>query len=104
MALYELESQKAQGKIGGPKKVVRIDESKFGKRKYNCGRHIEGHCVIGIIEDGSDYHRLEACLDNERYGRHISAIDKKKIEEGSIIDTDYWRAYLSLSQHGYMYT
>ena len=36
--------------IGGPGKVVKIDESKFGKRKYHCGRHVDGHWVFGGIE------------------------------------------------------
>ncbi|KAJ8725440.1 hypothetical protein PYW08_003623 [Mythimna loreyi] len=30
VAIYELENQRSQGKIGGPNKIVQIDESKFG--------------------------------------------------------------------------
>ena len=36
--------------IGGPGIVVKIDESKFGKRKYNRGRHQECKWVVGEIE------------------------------------------------------
>ena len=39
--------------IGGEGKVVQIDESKFGKRKYHCGHHVEGQWVFGRIENDS---------------------------------------------------
>ena len=39
--------------IGGPGKRVQIDESKFGKRKYHRGHHIEGQWVFGGIEEES---------------------------------------------------
>lgn len=40
--------EQERGKIGGPGKIVQIDESKIGKRKYNRGRMVEGHWIIGI--------------------------------------------------------
>ena len=44
----------ASEKIGGVGKVVEIDESKFGKRKYNRGRMREGQWVLGGVERGTD--------------------------------------------------
>ncbi|XP_054730830.1 uncharacterized protein LOC129239389 [Anastrepha obliqua] len=64
ISLYQIDRQESVDRIGGPGKVVQIDESKFGKRKYNKGRRVEGHWVLGIIEDGSEDLRLEVCRDN----------------------------------------
>ena len=36
--------------IGGPGIVDEIDDSKFGKRKYNRGRKVDGCWVFGGIE------------------------------------------------------
>ena len=36
--------------IGGEGVVVEIDESKFGKRKYHRGKHVDGVWVFGGIE------------------------------------------------------
>ena len=40
-------------KIGGPGKLVQIDESKIGKRKYHRGHVVEGQWVFGGIEEDS---------------------------------------------------
>ena len=37
------------GQIGGQGMTVEIDESKFGKTKFNCGRYIEGQWIFGSI-------------------------------------------------------
>ena len=37
-------------KIGGNNAIVEIDESKFGKRKYNRGHRVEGVWVVGAVE------------------------------------------------------
>lgn len=37
-------------KLGGVGKIVEIDESKFGKRKYHKGKRVEGQWVFGGYE------------------------------------------------------
>ena len=36
--------------IGGNGTIVEIDESKFGKRKYNRGHAVDGVWVLGMVE------------------------------------------------------
>ncbi|CAH0723505.1 unnamed protein product, partial [Brenthis ino] len=103
IVIYELEHNEERTKIGGPNKVVQIDESKFGKRKYNRDRHIEGHWVLGMIEDGSDDLRLEICPDNEQSADILVPLVKKHVQEGSIIHTNSWKAYECLPEHGYIH-
>ena len=43
----------SRGRLGGEEKIVQIDESKFGKRKYHRGHHVEGQRVFGGIEQNS---------------------------------------------------
>ncbi|CAH2042563.1 unnamed protein product, partial [Iphiclides podalirius] len=103
VVIYQINVQKNIGKIGGPGKVVQIDESKFGKRKYNKGRHIEGHWVLGLIEDGSEDLRLEVCPENVRSAEVLVPLIQKHVIEGSIIHTDCWRAYDCLGSYGYIH-
>lgn len=69
-------------KIGGPGCVVlvQIDESKFGKRKYNRGRNVEGHWVLGMIQDKSDDLRMEVCPENVRTSEVLVPLIKKHIK------------------------
>jgi hypothetical protein len=45
--------QGCSGKIGGPNKIVKIDESKFGQRKYRRGHPDKGQWVFGGVERDS---------------------------------------------------
>ena len=51
--VYEIILLENGGKLGGKGKVVQIDESKFGKRKYYRGHHVEGQWVFGGIKEES---------------------------------------------------
>jgi len=36
--------------LGGPNKIVKVDESKFGRRNYHRGHLVKGHLVFGGVE------------------------------------------------------
>ncbi|XP_047526406.1 uncharacterized protein LOC125063808 [Pieris napi] len=103
IVIYQMDKTQAVGKIGGPGKIVQIDESKFGKRKYNRGRHIEGYWVLGMIEDKSEDLRLEVCPNNIRSADILLPLIQKHVEVGTIIHTDFWKAYDCLADHGYIH-
>lgn len=97
----QIRLEESTGQIGGEGIIVQIDESKFDKRKYNVGRRVEGHWVLGMIADGSEDLRLELCPDNHRSADDLIPIIQKHVAPGSIIHTDAWKAYGTLGQHGY---
>ena len=72
-------------KIGGPGKIVEIDESKFGKRKYK-GKRVEGEWVFGGVERESS-----ACfmvIVPDRSADTLLRIIKENIVEGTTIYSD----------------
>ena len=49
--------------MGGVGIVVEIDESKFGRRKYNVGHEVDGKWVFGIYERGTGRVHMEVVED-----------------------------------------
>ena len=92
-----------RGKLGGPGTIIQIDESKFGKRKFNRGRRVDGHWVLGLIQNDSDDFRVIVCPDNLRNADTLIPLIKEHVLEGSEIHTDAWKAYSQLSNHGYIH-
>lgn len=86
-------------KIGGEGKVVQIDESKFGKRKYHRGHHMEGQWVFGGIELES--RKCFMIAVDKRDEATLLPLIKRWIEPGTIIISDCWKAYCNLEKHGY---
>ena len=78
--------------IGGPSIVVEIDESKFGKRKYNRGHRVEGVWVFGGVELTHE-RRVFAVAVPDRTRETLLPIIKAHIAPGSIIRSDFWKAY-----------
>ena len=74
--------------IGGPEKVVEIDESKFGKRKSHKSHHIEGQWVFrGICHtDRTFFMQPVPYRDKET----LIPIIKERIAEGTTIISDCW--------------
>jgi len=87
--------------IGGPGKTVEVDESKFGKRKYHKGRHVEGQWVVGGIcrETGDIF--LAECPGNKRDAATLVDIIERHVAKTSTVVTDCWRGYGSLDRDGW---
>ena len=95
----EVTIQKKSEKIGGEGKVVQIDESKVGKRKYHRGHSVEGQWVFDGIEEDSRRCFLVAVED--RSEATLLPIIKDWIEPGTLIVSDCWKSYHNLNKHGY---
>ena len=89
-------------KIGGAGTTVEIDESIFGKRKYNRGSvKGRGMWVLGGVcrETGDVF--LERCTNNRRDRPTLERIITTHVEKGTRIITDGWKAYAHLEELGY---
>jgi len=85
--------------VGGQDKVVEVDESKFGRRKYHRGRYVEGQWVFGGVERDSGRTFLVAVHD--RSSETLSEIIKQWILPGTTVITDCWKAYDRLKYERY---
>ena len=92
---------KRSKKIGGEGCTIEIDESKFGRRKYNVGRVIEGQWVFGGICRESRAFFMVPVAD--RTSDTLLSIISEYIEPGSTIISDCWKAYDCLSKEGYQH-
>lgn len=87
--------------IGGPGTIVEIDESKFGKRKYNRGRMRDGKWVLGGIQRGTD--RLFLEVVDRRDADTLLGVIQRNVLPGTDIYTDEWAAYRNLSANDYQH-
>ncbi|KOB77535.1 Uncharacterized protein OBRU01_03892 [Operophtera brumata] len=67
------------------------------------GRRVEGHWILGMIQDQSEDLRLEVCKDNVRSAEVLVPLIKKHVAEGTTIHTDFWRAFDCLEGHGFIH-
>jgi transposase-like protein len=79
-------------KIGGPGIEVQLDESKFGKRKYNRGHHVEGAWVFGGVEVTQERKFFALVVEN-RNANTLNELIKKFVLPGSVVITDGWKGH-----------
>ena len=84
--------------IGGEGVEVELDESKFGKRKYNRGHAVEGVWVLGGVERTSE-RKVFLVSVHDRSQETLEDVISKHVFPGSIILTDLWKGYSGLSKH-----
>jgi len=87
--------------IVGEGKVVEIDESKFGKRKYHRGHSVKGQWVFGGVERATGRTFLVAVHD--RSAETLIGLIKQWILPGTTIISDCWAAYNSLREERYIH-
>ena len=87
--------------IGGTGKIVEIDQSKFGKRKYHKGRRKDGVWVFGGIERDTKNCFLVSVED--RSADTLIPIIMKPVLLGTTIISDCWKAYSKLEEEGFQH-
>jgi transposase-like protein len=85
--------------MGGPGRTVEIDESKFGRRKYNKGHRVEGQWVFGMVCRETGEVMLLA-VEKRDAATLVPIIQKWILPETTII-SDCWKAYGTLGNIGY---
>jgi transposase-like protein len=84
--------------IGGQGIEVELDESKFGKRKYNRGRAVEGVWVLGGVERTRERKVFLVAVPDQSQAT-LENIISRHVYPGSIILTDLWGGYSGLNTH-----
>lgn len=87
----------AAKEIGGFDTIVEVDESKFGKRKYNRGRHVEGVWVLGMVEK-TGLRRIKLVVVDDRSKETLSRVLRNNVSSDSVIYTDCWKGYNGLNE------
>lgn len=93
--------------IGGVGTIVEIDESKYGKRKYNKGKRVKGNWVFGGIERKYDETTRKFSTGKcfmvvvEKRNRPILRDEMLKfIRPGTLVRSDCWGAYENMESWG----
>jgi hypothetical protein len=86
-------------KIGGTKKTVHIEESKFGRRKCRRGHSVHGQWVFGGVQPDSGATFLVPAL--VRTADTLTTVISAWIEPGTTLISDCWAAHRDVESGGY---
>jgi len=89
--------------IGGVGKVVEVDESKFGRRKYHKCRRVDGVWVFGGIERDYNPPKCFFATVQDRSAQTLIPQIKRWIKPETKILSDCWKSYATLQQEGYLH-
>lgn len=98
--IMKKEFKRLKWRIGGKKVVIEVDESKFGKRKYNRGRMIDGVWVVGLVER-TEQRKIILKKVKTKDKDTLSKIVKKYVKKGSKVFSDEWKGYVDVENMGY---
>lgn len=84
----------------GNSQTWEIDESKFGKRKYNRGHPVEGVWVLGFAQKGGDK-KVRLIQIEKRDKITLTQAVINNVQRGSELFTDGWRGYVDLGVNGF---
>jgi len=90
-----------QSQIDGNGLIVEIDEAKFGRQKYNCGRLINGQWLFGSIERTTK--KIFVLPVPYRKTEVLLPLIQKYIASGTIISSDCWKAYKQIDKNIYQH-
>ena len=87
--------------LGGPQSLCQIDESAFGRAKYNVGKALARptYWVFGAIDCATRRVMMEHV--EARDAETLLPIIESVIEPASVIHSDCWKAYSGLAAMGY---
>lgn len=87
----------------GTKRIVEIDESKFGKKcKQNRGKQFERDWIFGMVDTRRNMMILK--MVDKRDTPTLLPIIQKHIDHSYYIHHDDWAVYRNLNQHGYSHS
>lgn len=87
--------------LGGPGVIVEVDENKFGKRKHNRGRRVDGKWVFRGVERGTD--KCFLSVVSERSENALLVLIKKYILPGTTIISNCWKAFNCLENEEFVH-